>query len=164
MRLRPYRISDFPYIREWIGEERAHALWCAGTLPYPLTLEAYEAKALEDEDKWNNSRFTAVNDEGVPVGAFQMGIDDKANSAFMLRVVIAPSARGKGWGREMVCLAMRYAFTIANVDSLRLRAFENNVPAVRCYRHAGLHVVEHIKDAYNFRGEQWNIYVMEARR
>ncbi len=164
MRLRPYRTSDFSHIAEWIRDERIHALWCAGTLPYPLSPEVYERAAREDEERWNSSLFIATDDGGTPIGSFQISIDNQANSAFMARIIIDTSIRGRGYGQEMICLARQYAFTVANVEVLRLRAFENNVPAVHCYKRAGLAITEQIEDAYTFQGEHWNVYVMEAKR
>ena len=37
MRLRGYiEEIDFPFVQEWVGEERVHALWCAERFGYPL--------------------------------------------------------------------------------------------------------------------------------
>ena len=39
MRLRPYIAdTDFEYIREWDSDERIHALWCAGRMTFPVSI------------------------------------------------------------------------------------------------------------------------------
>ena len=40
MRLRPFIASkDFEIIKNWISDERTHALWCANLMAYPIKKE-----------------------------------------------------------------------------------------------------------------------------
>ena len=44
MRIRPYdHERDFPFLRAWIVDERAHAMWCANRFPWPLEEASFSA-------------------------------------------------------------------------------------------------------------------------
>lgn len=73
MRIRPYRKTDASYIREWIADEKVHAMWSAGKLPYGFLENDLENLLAEAEAGYNQSAFTAVLDDGTPVGSFCMG-------------------------------------------------------------------------------------------
>lgn len=66
MRLRPYRKSDARAIMNWIVDERTHALWCGNLLPFPFTEKDFNEYLEETEERWGNSSFTAVRDDGPP--------------------------------------------------------------------------------------------------
>ncbi|MBO5166628.1 MAG: hypothetical protein IJ405_00800 [Lachnospiraceae bacterium] len=66
MRIRPYRKTDASYIREWIADEKVHAMWSAGKLPYGFLENDLENLLAEAEAGYNQSAFTAVLDDGTP--------------------------------------------------------------------------------------------------
>ena len=56
MKLREYLPSkDFDNIKNWIDDERIHAMWCAGRFEYPLEKENFEAVLEDMHSKWGDS-------------------------------------------------------------------------------------------------------------
>ena len=74
MRLRPYRKSDAKAVRNWIEDERTHALWCGNLLPFPFTEKDFNQYLEETEERRGNSSFTAVMDDGTPAGFLRIEI------------------------------------------------------------------------------------------
>lgn len=164
MRLRPYRVTDAECIGDWINNELVNAYWCANTLPYPFDAQAFEQKRLEGERQWSNSCFIATDDTGKQLGYFHMSIDDADNSAFLGFVIVDSRCRGKGYGYEMIRLAKKYAFEIANVSKAKIAVFDENEAALKCYQRNGFKIVEHQEDAFTFQGKSMGRYILEVYR
>lgn len=164
MRLRPYRQSDAEGIGCWIEDALTHANWCANILPYPFDAQAFETNRKEGERKWANSCFTAADDSGRQIGYFHMGMDHIENAAFLGFVIVDRRMRGKGHGLQMIKLAIRYAFELADVEKVKLMVFDRNEPAIKCYIKAGFAITEHIENCFVFQDRTWGKYVMEIFR
>ena len=72
-------------------------------------------------------------------------------------VIVDDTKRGKGYGKEMISLAIKYAFEIFNAEKLTIGAFENNMPAYYCYKAAGFKDVETEEIVYEIFGEKWKV-------
>ena len=59
--------TDFIHIMNWISDERAHALWCANLLPFPLSRDNLCQYLEEHED---DRGYVFVDEEDRPVGFF----------------------------------------------------------------------------------------------
>jgi RimJ/RimL family protein N-acetyltransferase len=103
IRLRPFKIGDAGYLTEWVKEERIFSMWCANKFEYPLSVEQIiEYKELYEKDELGWS-FTALNDEGIPVGHLLMRKADYENQSVHLGfVVLDEKYRGKGYGKAML--------------------------------------------------------------
>lgn len=163
MRLQPYREKDAEYIVTWTDDAKSHAKWCANLLPYPLTKEVFHETLLKYQQEKNHLYFTAVTDEGRPVGFFFIIPKYEAKQAYMGFVIVDKKSRGKGCGREMMRLAFQYIFTVLNMESATLRVYDNNEPAFKMYTAAGMKAKEHIPEALIFGEEKWGAYVMEVK-
>ncbi len=156
MRLRPYFGKlDYKYVEQWVNDERTHALWCAGLLPRPLTEEAMEAFLEKDGKEWDGFAYMATEDDGKPVGFFIYSVNAEENSGFLKFIVLNRELRGKGYGVQMIKLALKYAFDITGVKSVQLNVFQGNRAAMRCYEKAGLTVRRIDENAYQYGDEQW---------
>lgn len=162
MRLRPYRVTDADRIGEWIDSELVNAYWSANTLPYPFDAQAFEQKRLEGERQWSNACFVVTEDDGNQVGYLHMSINDAENFAFFGFVVVDGRCRGKGYGYEMIRLAKKYAFEIANLSKARIAVFDRNEAALKCYQRNGFQIVEHQENAFVFDGVNMGRYILEA--
>ena len=79
-------------------------------------------------------------------------------------IVVDPMERGKGYGREMVTLALRYAFSLLRVERVTLGVFTVNEAAHRCYLSVGFQDEELHRDYDSFDGEAWDYQDMAAFR
>ena len=76
-------------------------------------------------------------DESGPMGHLILRFTDESKSTLRFGFVIVDDRkRGRGYGREMLSLALRFAFEILRVERVILGVFENNLAAYRCYRAA----------------------------
>ncbi len=156
MRIRPYIAEkDFEYLRSWITDERIHALWCANRIPYPLSSEGLNDVLAKNSMDWNSSAFVATKDSGEPIGFFCYSLKEENSTGLLTFVVIDDSLRGKDYGKEMMRLALKYAYDISGATSVRLNVFDINAAAKRCYESVGFVESSITKDAFSFQDERW---------
>jgi len=80
-------------------------------------------------------------------------------------VIVDAGKRGRGYGKEMLHLAIRYGFEILNAEKITLGVFENNESAYHCYCAAGFRdVVLPEPEQYEVLGETWVCKEMEIHR
>ena len=123
MRIRPYQNKDFDIISQWITDERSHALWCANLMTYPLEKNSFDALLQEAEERFGDSPFVATTNDGQVVGFFCFSVNLHTNEGMLKFVVIDNTMRNKGYGCEMLKLAIKYAFEIAKADAVHLNVF-----------------------------------------
>ena len=158
MRLRPYiKSKDFEHIAGWIDNERSHALWCANHFPYPVTAEAFHSFLEKTMEEWTVNAFVVTDDSGKTIGFFRYSVNTESNVGFLASVIIDNKLRGKGYGREMVQMALRYAFEFTGAELIQLNVFNENTGAKRCYEQVGFVERSVTKDAFTYENEAWSM-------
>lgn len=157
IRLRPYKESDAHIILSWCKDEKAFYKWTAGILgEYPITEEQFQSVNLV-------MAFTAIDDNDI-VGFFTMR--NPGESFDELRfgfVTVDIQKRGKGYGKAMLQLGLKYAKEIYGAKKVSLGVFENNEPAYYCYKAVGFSDVELDEiEKYYVLGEEWNCLELET--
>lgn len=156
MRLRPF-ISDcdFNEIKNWISNERIHAMWCANLIKYPIEKENFDHVMIEEAARFSASPYVATTDDGQVIGFFCYSVNLSTNEGMLKFVMVHPSKRGKGLGKAMLQLAIEYAFNITKADAVGLNVFPENIRAKKCYESVGF--VERNTDvnAFTFKDESW---------
>lgn len=155
MRIRPYLNNDFDIISQWITDERSHALWCANLIPYPLEKIGFDDLLQQAEERFGDSPFVATTDDGRVVGFFCFSVNLNTNEGMLKFVVIDDTIRNKGYGCEMLNLAVKYAFEIAKADAVQLNVFPENLGAKKCYQKVGFKERTSTENAFNFKNESW---------
>ncbi len=165
LRLRPYKESDAKYIINWIKDEKLFYMWSANKFQYPLT-EDQLAKYKENYDKDENGWITtAIDEKGKPVGHFLMRMADYENeSIHMGFIVVDPEIRGKGYGKEMLELAIKYAFEILKVSRITLAVYDTNPSAHNCYKSIGFVDENYIEKNFQYKDEMWGTYYMAVEK
>lgn len=161
LRLRPFRAPDAKEIITWTGEEKEFYRWSAGILgEFPVS----EARLLEAvsgrEDNTKYFPMTAFDETGL-VGFFTIrtpGEDDK--KVRFGYVIVNPSKRGHGYGKEMLKLGLKFAFDIYGAKEVGLGVFDDNMSAYHCYKSVGFE--ENGKtEEYTIAGKTWIDIEME---
>lgn len=141
LRLRPYKPCDAQYITGWIHDEYSFRLWCTDRFEYPLTPDDMNSKYFYNngdcsaED--NFYPMTAFDENGV-VGHLILRFTDAEKKTVRLGfIIVDDTIRGKGYGKAMVKLALKYAFEILGAEKATLGVFESNPSAYYCYKAAG---------------------------
>ena len=109
--------------------------------------------------------FTAFDENGI-CGFFTLRNPGQSLDELRMGfVIISCDRRGKGYGREMISLGLRYAFDVYGAKSVDLAVFDNNPAAKACYKAAGFQEVstESGEDSI-FCGEQWSRTVMKKEK
>ena len=88
-----------------------------------------------------------------------------ASEARLGFVIVDDKKRGRGYGKQMVCLAVQYAFDVLNVQKVSLGVFENNIPAIGYYRACGFREVQlEQTEQYSCLGQVWKCIEMQRQR
>lgn len=163
LRLRPYKSCDAKYIVSWIKDEISFRKWCADRYEhYPITgedMNQYYESFKEDDILY---QMTAFDETGI-VGHLTMRFTDENKQILRFGFVIVDDhKRRKGYGKEMLSLALKYAFEILKVQKVTLGVFENNLPAIYCYQSVGFCQVPTMEtESYPILGEYWDCIEME---
>ncbi|MBD5489260.1 MAG: GNAT family N-acetyltransferase [Lachnospiraceae bacterium] len=156
IRLRPYKDEDAEKILSWCKEEVAFYKWTAGILgEYPISKEQFgKVKSL--------MAFTAI-DENEVIGFFTMRNPGESLDELRFGFVIVDSEkRGRGYGKGMLQLGLKYAKEIYGASKISLGVFENNIDAYYCYKAVGFKdvILDEI-ETYHILGEEWNCLELE---
>lgn len=165
MRIRPYIESkDFDEITKWITEERAHALWCANLIHFPIEKDNFVKVMQEAAERFGDSPYVATSDDGELIGFFCYSVNLANNEGMLKFVMNNPQYRGKGYGKEMLRLAVKYAFEITNAQAVQLNVFPENEIAKKCYEAVGFTERKTDLNAFAYKDESWGRCNMVIRR
>lgn len=150
LRIRPYKKADAETILSWCRDKRAFYQWTAGVMgDYPITEKEFGFVE-------NLMAFTAFDENSIQ-GFFTMRNPGESLEELRLGFVIVDhDKRGKGYGKAMLELGLKYAFDIYGAKKVSLGVFENNLPAYHCYKAVGFEdVVLDTVETYSVLGEEW---------
>ncbi len=156
MTLRPFNINDAATILSWCKDKHAFRLWSADRYKdFPAKPEEmmrqYEGK--------NMHPLTAIVDN-IIIGHILLRYpsEDKTVIRFGF-VIVDDSKRGKGYGKQMLRLAIDYAQQELRAKHITLGVFCDNQSAVECYKSVGFRITG--MDSYLIDGEEWKGFEME---
>lgn len=157
IRIRPYRNSDEAEILSWSLDEDTFYKWSFGWLgEYPLTQEKFRKTA-------DYSRFTALDGPDV-VGFFTVrNPEQKLDELRFGFVIVDPARRGQGIGKTMLQMGLSYAFSVYQAKRVSLGVYEQNIPAVSCYRGIGF-IPTGRTESYTILGEELEVIEMAVDR
>ena len=168
LRLRPYKPSDANAITSWIKDEISMRKFSSDRYKtFPITAEDMNEKYLDYNgdciESDNFYPFTAFDESGV-VGHLIMRYTDEEKKVLRFGfVIVDDTKRGMGYGKQMLNLAIKYAFDILKASKLTLGVFENNKSAYHCYKAAGFKEVLTKENVYyDILGEKWKCIEMEV--
>ena len=170
LKLRPYKPSDADAIVSWIKDERALRKWSSDRYgAYPITAEDINHKYLDcngDCEEPDNFYPMTLADECGPVGHLILRYTNKEKSVIRFGfVIVDDSKRGRGYGKKMLQMAIRYAFDMLKAEKITLGVFENNPSAYFCYKAAGFREIPMEKEfIFEIMGEQWKCIELEVKR
>ena len=164
LRLRPYKACDAQIITKWLKSEYAFRQWSADRYEkYPITPDDMNLYYVSDKNNEKIWGMTAFDDTGI-IGHFTMRFpnDNNLEEIRLGFVIVDDKVRGRGYGREMLSLAIQYAFDFVKVKKISLGVFENNIAAIKCYESCGFQRVKlENAECYHCMGEIWDCIEME---
>ncbi len=155
MQLRPFCSNDAETILSWCKDKHAFRFWSADRYKdYPAKPE----EMMRQYDGQNMHPLTAVVDN-IIIGHILLRYpsEDKSIVRFDF-VIVDDSKRGKGYGKQMLRLAIDYAQQVLGAKRITLGVFCDNLSAVDCYKSVGFRVIG--IDSYMINGEEWKGFEM----
>ena len=168
--LRPYKSCDAKTIVTWCKDEVLFRKWTSDRYDtFPITEDDMNKKYIDCNgdcpEPDNFYPMTAFDESGI-VGHLIMRFTDEEKKTLRFGfVIVDDSKRGKGYGKEMIRLSLKYAFDILKADQVTIGVFENNPSAYNCYKAAGFKDVPLDEpEYYSVFGEKWKCLELEAER
>ena len=167
LRIRPYKSCDAASIAGWVKNRDVFLKWGGERFgQFPISAGAIDDKyRLSNGDCAEPDNFypmTAFDDSGA-VGHFIMRYmhGDRRQLRFGW-VVVDETKRGKGYGRRMLGLGLKYAFELLGAERVTIGVFENNPSAYGCYKSLGFREAgEDRNSVQEVNGEQWRVIELE---
>ena len=162
MILRDFKKEDAHIIAGWLRSEDELYQWSADRYnKYPLSGDDINESYAPHLHTRRFYPLTAVDDNGDVIGHFIIRYpkDNDDSSVRFGFVIVNPAKRGKGYGKEMLWLAIEYVKDHLNATRIELGVFENNERARHCYEAVGF--TEYARKEYEMPIGIWNCYEME---
>jgi RimJ/RimL family protein N-acetyltransferase len=156
MTLRPFNINDASTILSWCKDKHAFRLWSADRYKdFPAQLKEMQKQYEGD----NMFPLTAIVGEEI-IGHILLRFPSEDKSVIRFGfVIVDDSKRGKGYGKQMLRLAIDYAQRELGAQKITLGVFCDNHSAVECYKSVGFRITG--TDSYPIDGEEWKGFEME---
>lgn len=170
LKLRPYKPCDAETIVTWCRDEQTFFRWTAGRYEtYPVTAEDMNRKYIENNgdcpEPDNFYPMTAYDETGVAGHLILRFLDLEKTMVRLGFVIVDDSRRGLGYGKEMIRLALNFAFEFLKAEKVTIEVFENNLPAYQCYRAAGFQETESETERFVTMGEnRWKLLELAIER
>ncbi len=140
--LRAFTADDAALVSTWATDPDEVAAWCSrADAPVPLDVIVGWSRE-PDVRSW------MLVADGTPVGYGEIWVDDEEKEVELARLIVAPQARRRGWGRELTRLLVAEARR--TYPDVFLRVVPDNTAAIDCYRAAGFTRLDPATE------EQWN--------
>ena len=156
MTLRPFVTNDAATILSWCKDKHAFRLWSADRyIEFPAQPEEMMRKYKGD----NMYPLTAIVGEEI-VGHILLRYPSEDKNVIRFGfVIVDDSKRCKGYGKQMLRLAIDYAQQELGAKRITLGVFCDNLSAVACYKSVGFRI--NGMDSYVIDGEKWKEFEME---
>ena len=151
--LRPFAEADARLLLVWVTTEEQMILWSGTMFTWPLTEPVLAATAISP---YRSSWIGDDPQTGTPVGHISLSVNHLHRGGRISCVLIAPSARGRGLGAELVDALLGVAFDELKLHRVGLGVFAHNTAAVRLYERLGFVREGVVRDYAGVNGEWWS--------
>lgn len=128
--LRAATISDLETVASWVTNSEECRLWAGPRVPYPIELES-----LAELIGLTPSNSFSLLDERILVAFGQLLIKDESRF-HLARLIVAPSLRGRGYGKDLVQALLQKA-RAASFARVSLSVAAWNTSAIALYSSFG---------------------------
>ena len=167
IRLIPFDESDFDQLIAEIPDARFLLQWAGPKYLFPLDIGQLNdtlEKTAGEKPLFRVYKAVLTNTIEV-IGHIQLlNVDYRAATCILGRVLIFSNYRGKGFGRELVNLAVKYAFENLGLREITLNVFDFNTKALALYENIGFIECEQKNGAQEFQNELWKSVKMKLTR
>lgn len=167
LRLRQYKPGDAETIISWCRDEESFRKWTSDRYDsYPIGADDMNRKYIDHngdcEEADNFYPLTAFDENGIVGHLIMRYMDVEKTHLRFGFVIVSDERRGQGYGKKMLQLALDYAFNIFGAEKVTLGVFDNNPPAINCYKSVGF--VPYGEHEIEFFGKKWKCIEMQILR
>jgi ribosomal protein S18 acetylase RimI-like enzyme len=160
LRFDAFTPAHFETLRGWFSSDSEVVRFGGPGLHYPL--DDGQLQAIVDEP--GRLSWMAVDEGDALVGHAELMVLHDEGAARLGRVAIAPGARGRGLGLELVSHVLGVAWSFDRVARVDLHVYPWNAPALALYRRLGFEIVHLGPETREVDGEHWEVATMSVRR
>lgn len=158
LHLRDLQPADAATIATWIDSLDALILWSGKSgFTWPFAGEQLLALRAADSDR---RLLVAIDPAGAVIGHFSLRPVDDDSAVRLGLVLVAPYARGKGYGAAMVAAALDTAFADPDVSRVTLGVYAHNTGARRLYERLGFREERVYESSIEVGGKWWTSVTM----
>lgn len=158
--LREFTLADGPLLTAWIDGPADLLMWAGPTFTWPLDPEQLAAYAAESSTGGRLTWMGCVPGTGEVIGHASLRLDAAQPTARLGRVLVAPEARGRGYGAAMLERVLTTAFADLGLQRIELGVFAHNTSAVRLYERLGFTPDRLLPDVEQIDGQSWSALQM----
>ena len=130
--------QDIPILRAELYDDVVNASRADGRPWRPITPGANDARLVVDEADQQYVAFSVVElGGGALLGAATLWDIDTHNRSAHLGVGLLPSARGRGYGTDVVAVLCHYGFVVRGLHRLQLETLSDNEAMLRAAERNG---------------------------
>lgn len=157
--LSPIDKDDYPKYTEWVNDME---VGIGMIFPSKLIDEETEKNILERLSK-NEFNFAIIDSEkNQSVGNVGFPSIDYINRCAEIGIFIGDKNYwGNGYGGEALNLLLDFGFNILNLNSIHLRVYSYNSPALKCYKKAGFKEAGRLREAKIIGGSRYDEVYMD---
>lgn len=165
VRLQPYRTKDGLSILNWVQNEEDFTKWCANKFCYPISDSKFNQCILERENMGQEIYMSALDEQGCVIGFLCMDqINYQQDTGNLSCVIVDPEKRSRGIGKQMIKLAIQFAFIPLGLDRVTASVFDIDPVLRTCFHKAGFWDDCYNLESFDFRGNKWGSYQMSCRK
>lgn len=128
--------SDYESIASWIPDAEACRRWAGPKLPYPFSIaDLPQLLAVP-----GGGSYCLADHTGAVLG-FGQYWPRPGDTIHLLRIIVSPALRGRGFGRTLCSQLIARALVAAPSRALTLNVYRGNEVAVALYEGLGFKVV-----------------------
>ncbi|MFD7934049.1 GNAT family N-acetyltransferase [Streptomyces sp. NPDC048253] len=130
--LRARHEDDIPILRTELYDDVVNSSRAEGGPWRPITPGSKDPRLVVDDTEQGNVRFSVVELEGgTLVGTATLWGIDSHNRTAHIGLGLLPSARGKGYGTDVVAVLCHYGFVVRSLQRLQIETLSDNAAMLR---------------------------------
>ncbi|MGW7080380.1 GNAT family N-acetyltransferase [Streptomyces sp. NPDC054866] len=130
--LRARHEDDIPILRTELYDDVVNASRSEGRPWRPITPGSKDSRLVVDDDEQGHVPFSVVElDGGTLVGTAALWSIDNHNRSAHIGLGLLLSARGKGYGTDVVAVLCHYGFVVRGLQRLQIETLADNAAMLR---------------------------------
>ncbi|WP_327715372.1 GNAT family N-acetyltransferase [Streptomyces sp. NBC_00490] len=136
--LRARHEDDIPILRTELYDDVANSARAEGRPWRPITPGSKDSRLVVDDEEEGHVPFSVVElDGGTLIGTATLWGIDNHNRFAHIGLGLRPSARGKGYGTDVVAVLCHYGFIVRGLHRLQIETLADNAAMLRSAEHNG---------------------------